>query len=546
MNNEKILSVLSLSLLYPSGYKKDCCTEIEKQSVIDLGFTRIIESIADDSKIANAVRKPLNTICSNPEIINYRLDVLDDMFSTPDLADAMEGIIPGINRLRFYIRHPGKTDATPFQESLWRLRELENYVYCITRFKEAFIKGGTPRSQGLIRFKEAINRIAEDKAFKQLQEQLPDLLANINEIKSITIGVNLNRGFIPIEAVLLEVNSEPFQKQGFLDKVMPSNRSVGKLHTSDDAEFHGDPSMVPLLQDLGRVLNCSVKPLQKALKKFSMINGVMLLNLLDEFVFYLYAYTFLKKLRNAGLPMVRPKIYPKEKTIFKVSGMYNLDLAVHMIKNEEDIDTIVSNSLDLQKDSRLAILTGPNSGGKTIFLQAVGLVQIMAGLGLYVPAASAEISLCSNVYTHYPSLEDSLKDAGRFGEEAERLRDTMLKADAGSLLLLNESLSSTSMGEALFIAEDLFRIFHDIGCKIIFATHLHELAIKRDTVFDNLPAVTSRIQSLVAGTQISADGSLVPNYNITPGEPQGRSYAQELARRYSLTRDNFVPNGSAV
>ena len=66
-------------------------------------------------------------------------------------------------------------------------------------------------------------------------------------------------------------------------------------------------------------------------------------------------------------------------------------------------------------------MTGPNRGGKTIFTQAWGIAMLLAQLGIYVPAESAAISPCDNIFTHFPADENDTVDLGRLGEESKRL-----------------------------------------------------------------------------------------------------------------------------
>src|SRR5207245_6024972 len=85
--------------------------------------------------------------------------------------------------------------------------------------------------------------------------------------------------------------------------------------------------------------------------------------------------------------------------------------------------------------------------GKTTYTQMVGLCQILAQTGVWVPAASARLSPVDNIYTHYPVEEQLTKGTGRFGDEAQRLYQIFARGTRHSLILLNESLASTNPGE---------------------------------------------------------------------------------------------------
>ena len=192
----------------------------------------------------------------------------------------------------------------------------------------------------------------------------------------------------------------------------------------------------------------------------------------------------------------------------------------------------------MSQEGRSFVLTGPNLGGKTTYVQAVGLAHVLAQAGLFVPGRSAEISPVDAIYTHFPAAEQPSKASGRLGEEAQRLARIFSEATPQSLILLNESLSSTSPGESLYLARDTVCALRLLGARAIYATHLHELAACLDevnaTACDGPPTI-SLVAGIVPSGQRSGDGDLGRTYRIAPGPPQGKSYAQEIAQRHGIS-----------
>ena len=173
-------------------------------------------------------------------------------------------------------------------------------------------------------------------------------------------------------------------------------------------------------------------------------------------------------------------------------------------------------------------MTGPNRGGKTIFTQAVGLCMLLAQWGIYVPAAFARISPCDNIYTHFPADENDTVDLGRLGEESQRLSHIFDVATCRSLMLLNESLATTSVAEGLFIAKDVVKAMRYLGARAVFNTHMHELAKSLDEL--NAVEGTSRVESLVTGVQRGER-----SFKVSVAPPQGVSYAADIAKKYGVT-----------
>jgi DNA mismatch repair protein MutS len=247
----------------------------------------------------------------------------------------------------------------------------------------------------------------------------------------------------------------------------------------------------------------------------------------------------MERLRSRGLPVCRPDIAPATERICELRQAYNLNLALHLMEHANGDVGIVTNDVDIGDRGRIGILTGPNQGGKTTYAQMVGLCQILAQIGIWVPAAQARISPADNIYTHYPVEEQLAKGTGRFGDEAQRLSQVFARCTRFSLILLNESLSSTNPGESLYIAQDIVRILRRLGARAIFATHLHELAadvaeLNASTAGDSL------IVSLVASRREEGDDAPPRSYRMVPGAPLGRSYALEIAAQYGVSYDQLT------
>ncbi|MBQ5661988.1 MAG: DNA mismatch repair protein, partial [Clostridia bacterium] len=183
------------------------------------------------------------------------------------------------------------------------------------------------------------------------------------------------------------------------------------------------------------------------------------------------------------------------------------------------------------------VLTGPNRGGKSVITCALGLAQVMMQLGMYVPAEAASISPVDGIYTHFPTGAEDTIDKGRLGEECARLGEIFDCITGESLVLLDESLSSTGSYEASYIAAEVLGGLAHVGCRCLFSTHLHELAAEIDRI--NERSMKDRgvaIDTLVAG--IEGEGKR--SFRITRAKPDGKSYARDIADSYGLTYESIL------
>jgi DNA mismatch repair protein MutS len=557
---------LAFSLLWPKTRQQSATLPLEPVSAADLDVQKLVQFIAADPKKESLIADVFKHLCQDAETINYRLDVLEDLINCPALVECWDSLMPVLSEMRYYTSHQNQENWSDLIEVIWRLRELEHYIRCVTDLGKAF--AGLPglHSAGLTRLRALVEDIGQDPTYKKLEKELPGLLVKINRLQSITVGVNLNAGLLPFEATLMSVNSQKFSGGPFYDKLIGRGefKGIAPLHTaphesesrSEASSAFANPLMIPIFRDIAEIMRKTIRPLAKALKDFISINSRLFIKLQEDFVFYLGAVKVINALNQNGASMVRPVIADKEKRLFDAHDLYNINLAIHLMhaspaRAKEAAAGIVKNDFTLDGKGRIAILTGPNRGGKTTLLQAVGLTQIMAQVGLYVPADRAEISIADNVFTHYPAKEELERGTGRFGEEAQRLRELFGKVTRLSLVLLNETLSSTSMGESLFLAVDLVRVLRLMGARTLYTTHLHQLAANIDRINQGTKG-DSLLFSLVALVNKEEDPEakgkpgektafkITPTFKIVAGPPEGQSYAIDLARRFGISREQLL------
>ena len=199
-------------------------------------------------------------------------------------------------------------------------------------------------------------------------------------------------------------------------------------------------------------------------------------------------------------------------------------------------DEVVPNDITFDSETSIFVLTGPNRGGKSVVTCAVGLAQAMMQLGMFVPAAEAVISPADGIFTHFPTGSDDTIDKGRLGEECARLMSIFDKISESSLVLLDESLSSTGSYEASYIAAEVLAGLAKFRCRCLFSTHLHELAAEIDSINEKSEGEGGgRIDTLVAGIY---DGKR--SFKIVRAKPDGKSYARDIAEKYGLTYENII------
>ena len=139
----------------------------------------------------------------------------------------------------------------------------------------------------------------------------------------------------------------------------------------------------------------------------------------------------------------------------------------------------VSNDTSFSNDTNnILLITGPNMAGKSTFMRQVALITLMAQMGSFVPAKSANISVCDKIFTRIGASDDLAGGKSTFMVEMWEVSNILKNATSKSLILLDEVGRGTSTYDGLSIAWSVIEHIaksEKLGCKTLFATHYHEL-----------------------------------------------------------------------
>ena len=139
---------------------------------------------------------------------------------------------------------------------------------------------------------------------------------------------------------------------------------------------------------------------------------------------------------------------------------------------------VSNNTILNQTDKELLLITGPNMAGKSTYMRQVALITVMAQIGSFVPASSANISICDKVFTRIGASDDLAGGKSTFMVEMWEVSNILKNATSKSLVLLDEVGRGTSTYDGLSIAWSVIEYItgnDKLRCKTLFATHYHEL-----------------------------------------------------------------------
>ena len=522
----------NFSLLYPTKEAQNAhfsgvdAPDIPMFVLDELGMTNIFE-------LNNCDLSDFFTM--DKEVITYRLDTFEDMMNNPGIARMFGKLIPVLSDIMELRRL--EADSGEASDYLSSLTEIELYISSI-EILHAGLSEVRPNLKGhaFLSLADRIAELAESDYYRELNQKLNDLTQRVREIKSVTIGVNLDAQLRPTQAGVLSINPEPFRSGDVLEKILRLNfkddeyTCIAELVPFGKKQSENQKMALSLAFNsaIGDVYKSSLRSWKRIVQSYVLDNTDFLLSLLPEFEFLTKGTEMLCELKERGCALCRPDIRPMDERAFCAKGLYNPDVALRI---EDDI---VDNDLVFDDKAMIYVLTGPNRGGKSVITCAIGLAIAMMQLGMFVPAQTAVISPVDAIFTHFPSGAEDTIDKGRLGEECARLGEIFDTVTAHSLVLLDESLSSTGSYEASYIAAEVLSGLSLVGCRCLFSTHLHELAAELDSIAARTGGAP--IDTLVAG--IEGEGKR--SFKITRAKPDGKSYARDIADRYGLTYENIV------
>lgn len=566
-----------VSLLHPVG--KDIEYRRLADNVIhDLGLDAFCQEVSGDAQERRMIVNVLSQITDDAEAAAYRQHIFGDILRLPELRKTLLELFSKIKFMQdFSAMHKIFDEELGLWHLFHRLDELDSYIKTVETMLEC-LSDERISSEGLTALRRYITELYDDACFAEMKKDIAVLKMKASDVQSVTLGVNVNERFEAVSIGLVSVNKKPFRKSGIVSNFADAIASKDKLNeTSDwdgDMHYHlidkeNSKNVGAFVEKLGgftavrnnpfvdgnirstivrtpdgdgtsnstfylenivnKMLGSLVKKLSDTLNKYANVAIVDISGLIPEFVYYIRCAEFISGLMEKGCAFCEAQSVSEGEASMEAKGFYNLKLAMNM----ENVSDIVTNDLSFDQKHTVYILTGANRGGKTTVTQAAGQLFILAQGGLFVPAESFRYVPCDRICTHFPADEDKTMDLGRLGEECVRFKEIFSQATSRSLVLLNETFSTTSFEEGYYIARDSVKALLAKKVRTIYNTHMHKLG--EDT--DELDRESS---GAGAASLIMRTDEGRRSFKVALAKPEGSSYAKDIAEKYGVTYDMLI------
>lgn len=466
-------------------------------------------------------------LTSNPETLRFRQTLFRDIMENEKLIDFFDELDKKIyDIITFEQMGRQMRKDSENGDLLCSFRELKFFMDCIDLITAAKNEYSHITSPSLLAFFDRAKDISSQTWYMNTKSYINKLEESLREIRSITIGINLDAQLTPLEAGIVSINKKTFSTNSVFDKLFSKQEKdphficISPI-ASRELKNSGVSMQIlntKLYSAINSIVSGALKKIKNVLYDETHHAANFLIYLHDEIKFITCATTYILSIKAKGLPLCIPEISPK----YEIKSLYNPNICSY-IKSAN----IVKNDATFDNDGKIFILTGANSGGKSVYLRAIGAAQVLFQLGLPIPAKSAKMNICTEIFTQFGSKVTD-KIGGRFENECKEVLKIYKEVTENSLVLFDELFASTNAYEGAIIAAKVLKRFAVVGAKCLYTTHMHDLAEKIDEI-NSIPNIKSHADTLCAEIH---DG--VCTYKILRKRESAGSYAEEIFKKYGF------------
>lgn len=210
------------------------------------------------------------------------------------------------------------------------------------------------------------------------------------------------------------------------------------------------------------------------------------------------------------------------------------DRSIKIIENRHPVvekvmnEAYVPNDIYMDQKTNILLITGPNMSGKSTYMRQLAITVIMAQIGSFVPANSAEIPIFDKIFTRIGASDDLVSGMSTFMVEMTEANNAIQNATEKSLVLFDELGRGTATYDGMALAYSIIEYIHDnIKCKTLFSTHYHELI-----------ELESKLKDLknIHVSAVEENGEIIFLHKIKEG-PIDKSYGIHVAKLANLPKD---------
>lgn len=444
------------------------------------------------------------------DAIVYRQEAFLDL-ENEALFSRMVSFAEKMRRMRGRLVASEKSYYTYYKHA-WFLDAAEQYCDAVTGLARDLASGDL-RSRGFLRFREYLTGYAHSALFAALASEAKEVR---DKLFAVRYFVNVKEGRVTVS----RYESEADYSADVL-------RTFGKFKQGAVRDYRANfPTYTDINHVQAQILDLVARLYPDA---FAALAGYYQSrrHFVDEAVsifdrevqFYLAYLRFVERFKATGLKFCYPQVSDRVKEVY---ARQTFDIALATKLTAERSSSVVCNDFQLTQPERIIVVTGPNQGGKTTFARMFGQLHHLVCIGCPVPGTSAQLYLCDQIFTHFERQEDITNLRSKLEDDLTRTHQILQRATADSVVVINESLNSTTLNDAVLLGTAVMNQIVERGLLCVYVTFIDELASLGETTV-----------SMVA--TVVPDDPATRTYKIVRRPADGLAYAAALAEKYGLT-----------
>jgi len=492
--------------------------ELFKKTDIDTsGWNEPIKVLGVDIILGIDARKLAEFISFDKTEISDRQKIYIDFIKNPELTGAIGIICEKISNI-LDLRSK-KIQYNDMEHCLYDLKILEMYIEVISKLEDIY-QGFYDKlqSEKLKLLLSNNHAVYVEKDFISIKDYVNDIHNQMMNIRSLTIGINLDAKLEPLEIGIISMNSDFFVSKNFFTKYFQKNDSEEKYVTpfvsmSKDNNLLEQKIYVTLNKNLIKAVGQSKMVLAERLSRYcsDIISNYYDLLYLTKTVKFVYEYV------GNGYNICFPDTVDDR---IDIKDAYDPRLIGRVSYNR-----VVRNDIYFEMNtSRVEILTGANGGGKSVYLRLIGLEIVLFQLGMPIFAQKAVMRIADKLLLHVPAMIDDSENS-RFITECKKMREILDAADSNTIILMDETFSGTSSAEAAAIANQVLKSIRYKRSLCLYSTHIHEIVSQIEELNRDENVFVPLKVEMKNGTR---------TYKVVFNAYDDYSHAGEIASKYGL------------
>lgn len=510
-----------------------------------------IDKVLDDTRFERTDREKIGQLFGNPctseEVLQYRLDIMQDFVENEWLLDNFKEFV----KTMVFIRNCSKerfANIKGIHVQTYFFEKASAYESLITAMRECLEKRSESiRSAGLKQLLDFIKQIMTEHDFRLMTEDIKKINEEYGSVSGLYLEIGYYEGLKDIAIDVEKAKKHTEREEPLMSQILSKGAAFLDDMDKKYCNIYYDARFSRLEEIIFERLQLKNPAIFESLKAFynrySEQDFEDICKLRFEAEFYIKFSELVGRLERLGLKFCKPVIGKDLRKNTKVEGLYDLSLALERLKDEkyELSKEVVCNDLSFDEDGEIFVLTGPNKGGKTTYIRSIGIAQALFQVGCFVPALRAEMSIVDVIHTHFPEEETLGINKGRLGEESERISVIINNSTSKSLVLLNETFSSTRRIDGYYLGRDVLKILMKLKCKGIYVTHFGELADDTDALNAEVPD-GSKLACLVAGIDDTDNKGLTGNrtFRIQRMKSVENGYSRDIVLKHGLSPEQIT------